>query len=224
MSPPRHAWRKPSRIDARVLLAWLLCLAAALACGKGRPDPAASSEPPRVATSPEQGAATGKEPWTVERGGWSFTITPLATYTVRGRVLSTAGYWSGWQTELSPLDLAIGWGDLITSGAWEKVDWSQSNRWYWYRWGSDFGHDAPYIYTQSANTHILPANDAVEDGAETLSEGDDAELSGYLVRVDGKRGGRTVWWESSLSRDDTGDGSCEVLWLTRVRANGQVWE
>jgi hypothetical protein len=35
-------------------------------------------------------------------------------------------------------------------------------------------------------------------------------LKGMLVRADGKDG----WhWVSSLSRTDTGDGSCEVIWV-----------
>lgn len=205
--------------SALLAAALTVCIAA---CGGGAAEPP-SSAPPAVAEPPTQGAAHGKEPWTIERGGWTFTLKPLATYSIRGRVLSSKSYWSGWQSELSPLDLALGWGDLITSGAYTKVDWSQSNRWYWYRWPGDFGHDERYIIRHSANIHVLPASPAVEDGAESVSEGDDVELEGWLVRVDGRKGGRTVWWESSLTRDDTGDGSCEVMWVTKIRANGRVW-
>jgi hypothetical protein len=39
-------------------------------------------------------------------------------------------------------------------------------------------------------------------------------LEGYLVNITGANG----WhWNSSMSRDDTGGGSCEVLYLTRVK-------
>jgi len=40
------------------------------------------------------------------------------------------------------------------------------------------------------------------------------ELHGQLIQADGKDGWR---WISSLTRTDTGDGSCEVVWVDSVR-------
>jgi hypothetical protein len=41
-------------------------------------------------------------------------------------------------------------------------------------------------------------------------------LEGDLVRADGKDG----WhWVSSLSRTDTGDGSCEVVWVEHAEVS-----
>jgi len=38
-------------------------------------------------------------------------------------------------------------------------------------------------------------------------------LEGYLVEIAGPEG---YHWRSSLSRDDTGGGACEVMWVTSV--------
>jgi hypothetical protein len=44
------------------------------------------------------------------------------------------------------------------------------------------------------------------------------------VRVEGRKNGRTMVWTSSLSREDTGDGSCELLYLRRVRYDGTIYQ
>jgi len=38
-------------------------------------------------------------------------------------------------------------------------------------------------------------------------------LEGYLVEITTAEG---FHWRSSLSRDDTGGGACEVMWVTSV--------
>ena len=38
-------------------------------------------------------------------------------------------------------------------------------------------------------------------------------LEGYLVKVDSQDG---WWWRSSLTRNDTGNGACEVVWVNEV--------
>jgi hypothetical protein len=38
-------------------------------------------------------------------------------------------------------------------------------------------------------------------------------LSGYLVEVLGDDGWR---WVSSLTREDTGTGACEVIWVEQI--------
>jgi len=40
-------------------------------------------------------------------------------------------------------------------------------------------------------------------------------MSGYLVAVSGPG---SYQWRSSLSRDDTGGGACEVMWITALES------
>ena len=39
-----------------------------------------------------------------------FTLSPLANYDIEARVLSNEDYHAGTEVEISPTDLAVGWG------------------------------------------------------------------------------------------------------------------
>jgi hypothetical protein len=44
------------------------------------------------------------------------------------------------------------------------------------------------------------------------------------VRITGTYRDGEVWWNSSLSRDDTGAFSCEVLYVTRIKIGTNIYE
>jgi len=183
--------------------------------------------PIETGSDPEQASPAGLSPIRIEKGGYEFTLTPLATYTARGVVLSRENYYSGWNALLAPCDVALAWGALLENDLYRELSWSQSNRWYWWEYGGSAPpqvQDERFVARYSANTHILPADENLARAAKGLDGGDVVELSGYLVKVDGRKGDYTCWWTSSTSRKDTGDGSCEVLYLTRLRVDGKVYE
>lgn len=180
-----------------------------------------------TASDPDQTPTEGLEAIALEHGGFSFTLKPLASYTARGVVLGCETYSSGWNALLSPCDVALAWGALLEGDRYRALDWSQSSRWYWWTWSGDAPlevQDEAFVARYSANTHILPASRNLARAAKGLGAGDVVELSGLLVRVDGRRGDETVWWVSSTSRQDKGDGSCEVLYLTRLKVDGKIYE
>jgi hypothetical protein len=141
------------------------------------------------------------------------TITPLARYTVTAVVLSRERYRNDRGAELSPLDLALGWGPMSVAGVINDLSISQSGRWYEYSYPGEPPLDPGLITTHSANTHCLPADADVRRRLLAVNRHDLVTLEGYLVEVTGTDGYR---WRSSLSRDDTRGGSCEVLWVTDV--------
>jgi len=61
--------------------------------------------------------------------------------------------------------------------------------------------------------HMIPANPVVAKTLARVKREQRISLRGQLVRVEGDDGFR---WVSSLSRDDTGDGACEVIWLEHL--------
>ena len=73
--------------------------------------------------------------------------------------------------------------------------------------------DVNQVMNHSANTHILPANNDIARQVKNVRRDDMVRLQGYLVQVTKADG---FLWRSSLTRGDTGDGSCEVLWVTGV--------
>jgi hypothetical protein len=118
----------------------------------------------------------------------------------------------GRESDLSPLDLTLGWGPMSDDAVLKKITIEQSNR--WYHWSVEsFPIPQRDIETHSANMHMIPANDEVENQLNNIKRGDTITLDGYLVEVTSSDG----WhWRSSLSREDTGGGACEVVFVKSV--------
>ena len=143
---------------------------------------------------------------------WTFhgyTITPLADYRVKARLLHRASYAAETNGEISPLDFALGWGPMSDPVIYGQLNIGQAGR--WYSWSYPDSPPIPdnAIICHSANTHLIPATDHVLDQLLDFCAGDVIQLDGYLVEVDTA----SMRWRSSLSRTDTGDGSCELMWV-----------
>jgi hypothetical protein len=136
-------------------------------------------------------------------------ITLLAKFHIKAKVLSREDYTFDQGSDISPVDLALGWGRMSDEAVIKHIQISQSAR--WYRWRTDtLPIPSREIETHSANMHLIPADDLVETEIKGARRGDIIELEGYLVEVisdDGRR------WKSSLTRDDTGANACEVIWV-----------
>ncbi len=138
-----------------------------------------------------------------------YRVTPLAKFKIKAKVLSREDYSFDKEADLSPVDLALGWGKMSDEAVLDQIDISQSGR--WYRWHTDsLPIPRREIETHSANMHMIPADDAVESEIKQTRKGDIIELKGYLVEVIAEDGRR---WKSSLTREDTGGHACEVIWV-----------
>lgn len=141
------------------------------------------------------------------------SVTPLANYSLSAIVLSRSRYRYDTGAKIAPIDLALGWGPMSIAGVINALNISQSGRWYEYSWRNDPPLDPAQIARNSANTHCIPANDEVRRQLLAVKRHELVTLSGYLVEVKSAKGFR---WRSSLSRDDTGGGACEIVWITAL--------
>ncbi|MGY3263950.1 hypothetical protein [Lysobacter sp. HA35] len=142
------------------------------------------------------------------------TLQPLAGFSVDARVLSREDYSMGRESDLSPTDLALGWGRMRDDSVLKGLDISQSGRWYMYRWRGDPPIPADEIVRSSANMHMIPANLDAASALADVHAGDRVRIDGWLVEADAPDG----WtWRSSMSRDDSGDGACEVIYVCSLR-------
>jgi hypothetical protein len=148
------------------------------------------------------------QPWEHQ----NYRITPLASYEVTARVLSKKEYRNDKSSSISPVDLALGWGVMSDAATLSDLRISQSGRWFYVYW-KDAYVDVNQVMTHSANTHILPANEDIARQVKNVKPDEVVHLQGYLVQVTNSDG---FLWRSSLRRDDTGDGSCEILWVTDI--------
>ncbi len=142
----------------------------------------------------------------------NFIITPLADFEISARVLARESYYFGKESNLSPLDLVLGWGRMSDPEILEKISIRQSSRWYYWS-TSSFPIPRREIETHSANMHMIPANEQVEEILDDVDQGQIIRLKGQLIRVDADDGWR---WVSSLSREDTGARACELVYVTDV--------
>jgi hypothetical protein len=145
-----------------------------------------------------------------------FKIRPLADFDITARVLGKEIYRFDHESNVSPVDLALGWQSMSNSLVLDTIDISQNGR--FYHWHTpDFPIPRNDIETQSANMHMIPSTSDIEDRLKDLPENAVVRITGYLVEVEDKKGWR---WKSSLTRGDTGYGACELIWvktLERIR-------
>lgn len=143
------------------------------------------------------------------------TVTPLAGFSLQARVLSREDYSFGEEAKYSPTDLALGWGPMANQNVSDRLGISQGGRWYRYQWGSEGPPIAPdQIVRSSANMHMIPADGVVADALAKVRQGDTVHLDGWLVRIERDDG----WhWISSTTREDSGDGACEVVYVCSIR-------
>ena len=82
-----------------------------------------------AAAMPEQRDLDDAQPFDLN----GYSVTPLAEFELRGRVLSKTDYRLGKEADLAPVDIALGWGRMSDSSVLSKISISQGNRWYKYR-------------------------------------------------------------------------------------------
>ena len=164
------------------------------------------------------GVLVAQEPWQadlddaddIERDG--FTLVPRADFRATVRVLRREDYSIDALAALIPTDFAVGWGPMSDSAVLSGIEISQGNRFYYWR-TEHWPIERRDIETHSANWHVIPADDAVRAVLARLNTGSLVELRGRLVDIEGQRGGM----RTSLRRDDTGAGACEILLATSAR-------
>lgn len=165
--------------------------------------------PPGVLISSEpQQTATTDGP--LVRG--VFNLKPLAHFALDARVLHRKVYRWDRQAALVPVDLVLGWGPMSDQRVLDQLKITQSMRFYWYEYQT-----APIpreeIISHSTNLHVIPATHEIESRCKLLRAGTLVHLSGDLVEATAP--GLGVW-RSSLSRTDTGNGACELMWVTEL--------
>ena len=148
-------------------------------------------------------------------GGFrKYTITAVASYALEARVLHTKHYWAE-GNDLVPYDVAVGWGAMSDQAVLDRLSISQGNRFFFYEWQNPPPLAVSEIERSAANMHVIAANKDVAKAVKRLRRGEFVAMRGYLVNVGGPDG---FHWNTSLRRDDTGNGACEVFYVESVEA------
>jgi hypothetical protein len=105
---------------------------------------------------------------------------------------------------------------MSTPGLADRLSVSQGGRWYRYSWGAEGPPLPPQtIANNSANMHLIPADAAGAAALDEVDAGEVVRMDGWLVKIDRDDG----WhWKSSLTREDSGGGACEVVYVCAIEA------
>lgn len=147
----------------------------------------------------------------ITHGHWM--LTPRARYNITARVLSREDYSFDLLADLALEDLALGWGPMSDNRILRDFKITQSARFYSWRPLTALPIPRQEVIRHSANTHVIPLDPLVRSQLRSVRVGQVVRLTGLLV--DGVRGDG-VYIHTSLTRDDSGAGACEVMLVERV--------
>lgn len=135
------------------------------------------------------------------------------TFKIKGLVISRRHYIADERADIAPMDIVLGWKKMSDPAILRHINIRQNNRFYYWH-VSEFPLPRAELELSSTNIHLIPNNESIEKTLKNLKKGDTVELDGYLVDVKAEDG---FIWSTSRTRDDSGDGACEILLVNHVR-------
>jgi hypothetical protein len=160
---------------------------------------------------------------------WFFTwsLLPRAQYELSGRVLVNQEYTSNvfdMRSRLCPMDLGLGWKGMGDPQVDEWITWwNQSDRTLHFSWETVPPYSNEYIYAHASNNHVIPATKNLETALKSLKRNDSVYMEGLLVDARTKILGMVFTVNTSMVRNDAGEGACETFYVTRLVVNGKEY-
>jgi hypothetical protein len=166
---------------------------------------------------PVQGASD-RPPFTTTIKGYTYTLTPRATYAIAGLVVSQhrGDALLNLYHQADPgniRDVCVVWGEDVTNGSYRKVTFWSGEFTCSYRWS---GALTPAFNPEKAsNNHLIPADPVTAARIGAIHVGDQIRMTGLLVDYTVTKDGQEIFTRrTSLTRGDTGNGACEILYVT----------
>ena len=179
------------------------------------PDPARIDR--AITVSEPLQEASDRRPFTTTIKGYTYTLTPRATYAIAGLVVSQhrGDALLNLYHQADPgniRDVCVVWGEDITNGSYRKVTFWSGEFTCSYSWS---GALTPAFNPEKAsNNHLIPADSAVAGRIGAIHVGDQIRMTGLLVDYTVTKNGQEIFTRrTSLTRGDTGNGACEILYV-----------
>lgn len=158
---------------------------------------------------------TSRQPFSVEWHGVQYRVEPIHAYELTGMIVSyrhhdgeTSRMHRRANDHLNMADLCVVWGDTAQSRYLDRLEfWNgiftcnvhTSDR---AAWGS-------FDMTELSNNHLLSADEDIRDRVLDVRIGDQVYVRGVLASY-GSGGSKRG---TSTTRDDTGNGACETIFI-----------
>ncbi len=169
---------------------------------------------PEILDEPVQ-TATRKRSFDASYNGVEYLIEPEYEYDLYGMIVSYRHHDGDSRMHLQAndhlnmLDVCVIWGDNTSNRRLRKINF----------WNGIFtcnvetrdqeAWDSFDMY-QLSNNHLISDDDFIRDQVRGVQIGDQIHVRGYLTSYSSAQGGRRG---TSTTRQDTGDGACETLFV-----------
>ena len=173
---------------------------------------------PSVLEEPKQSALTASPAkFGCCRGKYCWEFTPLFDYDVTAMVFGVSHKLTSDFASVLAADVGLLWGNNAINEYYKNVELNVMMDHYSVR--QPMG--AKFDLYSAANTHCAACDADTTKKIKSIRMGDQVRLKGRLVNAKiSKEPGETrrdkiITWDSSVTRMDTGEGSCELLYVDR---------
>jgi len=174
---------------------------------------------------PVQKEISNTEEIVFEKDGYLWQLTPLYDYDISALVVGRMNYqiFSIYKySSLLPIDLGLIWGSNVAGKVYQdkRIKFRQDSRWCWVWWNGD----AVFNLDEFSNNHLLTREKYLSSEAKKVNRGDQIRIKGKLVNITatplgGNKipGQNTITWKSSTTREDSGAGACEIIYVEEIK-------
>jgi len=164
-------------------------------------------------------------------GGVTYTVRPVADYEIWGLVVSAHDsdtWWDwihkAWHDELNVVDLCVVFAENVARGGYVGLDYSSGQFVCYVQTGSSERWQR-FSMRALSNNHLLADRPSVVGKLRAVQVGDQVHIRGVLAEY-AHNHGFAFRRGTSLTRDDTGNGACETIYVQDIevlRAGGGPW-
>ena len=162
-----------------------------------------------------------------------YNVVPLANYEIWG-MITTHNNINAWynfyhdKNSVNIKDVCVIWGDNLSSKVYTAMTF-KSGEWTCYPdWKYPLNRDLVEKFRSNklSNNHLLSDKPAVLNTIKKMHIGDQIYLKGILASYGTDSTPERYYRGSSLTREDTGNGACEVMFVDEakiLKSSNSIW-
>jgi hypothetical protein len=190
--------------------------------------PDSSTMLPQLQNEPAQ-TPVSMAPFNIRTKGVNYLVTPLYSYDLYGMVVTyhKSNDLSDYSHEemkdyINIEDICVLWGSNLQGNYYNKVEFTSGN-WTCFLETKDMETFQAFNLSAISNNHLLTGDPKLAKAIRGARRGDQIRITGYLVNYKNAMGASR---NTSITRADTGQGACEVLYVTGfqiLKRGSPVW-
>jgi len=182
---------------------------------------------PEEFREPVQSVIKTPTPIKFSKDGFSYTLTPVADYSLSGLVVHKMDY-DRWYSlsrtdEVFTVDFCVVWGENLRNGEYKNPTLSIKQDFRFCLYSYSYAKEQRFENSQISNNHLIVEDPLVLKKISAISAGDQVQIIGKLVNVRADALGETrqfegkeMDWTTSTTRADSGAGACEIIYVEDV--------